>query len=57
MVEASGVAAHIGTPYYLAGTGIPPVRIDQNNDDYHAALVCAGAYLVIVAPNHSLFDY
>ena len=58
IVMEAGVAAHVGTTYYLRGSGHEPVKVDQNKDEYKdeykAVLMCAGAYLHIVAPGSTL---
>ena len=49
-----GVAAHIGAGYYLRDTGKGPLRVDQNSDQIRNMVMCAGAFLHIVAPEYML---
>ena len=53
-MKAGGAACHVGASYYLHGTDPEAVKIDQNRDDYKTVLICAGAYLQIVAPGSTL---
>ena len=54
VVKESSVSCHVGATYYLRGSGAEPVKVDQNKDEYRTILLCAGAYLHIVAPGSTL---
>ena len=53
-VKGAGVAAYVGASYYLHNTDIRSLRVDQNRDEFHDVIICAGAYLEIVAPGCTL---
>lgn len=55
-VEKKGAAAHVGASYYLQGTGTKPFTVDQNRDEFKTAILCAGAYMKIVAPRSTLAE-
>ena len=51
--ESREVAAHVGASCYLR-TGTEPFVVDQNRNEFKTAMVCAGAYIKIVAPCSTL---